>query len=76
MENKTCSCKNDAVKTVFACSGAADLGRISDLVACKLQNDKVRQVILLLKDNPNLTISQIAQKLSFHYVTIKKYIKQ
>ena len=36
METKSCSCKEDAAKTVFACSGAADLGKISDLVARKL----------------------------------------
>ncbi len=39
------------------------------------QNDKVKALILLLKDNLHLTISQIAQISSFHYVTIKKYIK-
>ena len=44
MENKNCSCKDDAVKTVFACSGAADLGEISDLVARKLHRDDVRQM--------------------------------
>jgi len=44
MENKTCSCKDDAVKTVFACSGAADLGEVSDLVARKLHHDGVRQM--------------------------------
>lgn len=44
MENKTCSCKDDAVKTVFACSGAADLGEISDLVARKLHSEGVRQM--------------------------------
>ena len=44
MENQTCSCKDDTVKTVFACSGAADLGEISDLVARKLHQDDVRQM--------------------------------
>jgi len=44
MENKSCSCGENGVKTVFACSGAADLGRISDLVARKLHSDKVRQM--------------------------------
>ena len=44
MENKNCSCKDDAVKTVFACSGAADLGEISDLVARKLHREGVRQM--------------------------------
>ena len=44
MENKTCSCKDKAKKTVFACSGAADLGEVSDLVARKLHRDGVRQM--------------------------------
>jgi uncharacterized metal-binding protein len=44
MENKNCSCKDDAVKTVFACSGAADLGEISDLAARKLHREDVRQM--------------------------------
>jgi uncharacterized metal-binding protein len=44
MENKTCSCKDNATKTVFACSGAADLGEVSDLVARKLHRDGIRQM--------------------------------
>ena len=44
MGNNTCSCNDDAVKTVFACSGAADLGEVSDLVARKLHRDGVRQM--------------------------------
>ena len=44
MENKTCSCNDGALKTVFACSGAADLGEISDLVARKLHRENVRQM--------------------------------
>lgn len=44
MENKNCSCKDDAVKTVFACSGAADLGEVSDRVARKLHREGVRQM--------------------------------
>ena len=44
MENNPCSCKDDAVKTVFTCSGAADLGEISDLVARKLHRYDVRQM--------------------------------
>ena len=44
MESKNCSCKDDAVKTVFACSGAADLGGIADLVARKLHREGVRQM--------------------------------
>jgi uncharacterized metal-binding protein len=44
MENQTCACKVDTVKTVFACSGAADLGEISDKIARKLQRDGARQM--------------------------------
>ena len=44
MENQTSSSKDEALKTVFACSGAADLGEISDLVARKLHRDGVRQM--------------------------------
>ena len=44
MENNICSCKDNAVKTVFACSGAADLGEVSDLVARKMHRDKQRQM--------------------------------
>ncbi len=44
MGNKSCSCKENAVKTAFACSGAADLGKISDLVARKIHSDGVRQM--------------------------------
>ena len=44
MENNGCSCKDNAVKTVFACSGAADLGEISDLVARKMHLDGIRQM--------------------------------
>ena len=44
MKNKNCSCNDAAVKTVFACSGAADLGEISDLVARKLHRGEVRQM--------------------------------
>jgi uncharacterized metal-binding protein len=44
MEKKTCSCNENAVKTVFSCSGAADLGEISDLVARKLHKDQIRQM--------------------------------
>ena len=44
MENKSCSCSNKTAKTVFSCSGAADLGEISDLVARRLQRDGIRQM--------------------------------
>jgi len=41
---KKCSCGDNTDKTVFACSGAADLGRISDLVARKIHNDQYRKM--------------------------------
>jgi len=44
MENKTCSKKVSATKTVFACSGAADVGEVSDLVARKLHRNGERQM--------------------------------
>ena len=44
MEKTTCSCNENAAKTVFSCSGAADLGEISDLVARKLHKDGNRQM--------------------------------
>ena len=44
MENKTCSCKTNVSKTVFACSGAADLGEVTDLVARKMHREGVRQM--------------------------------
>ena len=44
MVDKKCSCKGQATKTVFACSGAADLGEVSDLVARKMHGDGVRQM--------------------------------
>jgi len=44
MEKLTCLCNENTVKTVFSCSGAADLGEISDLVARKLHKDQIRQM--------------------------------
>ena len=44
METKKCLCNENAVKTVFSCSGAADLGEVSDLVARKLHKDQIRQM--------------------------------
>lgn len=44
MEDKSCSCSKEVKKTVFSCSGAADLGELSDLVARKIHNDNVRQM--------------------------------
>ena len=44
MEKKTCSCEEKTTKTVFACSGAADLGQISDLVARRMHLAGDRQM--------------------------------
>jgi len=44
MGNETSSYTKNEIKTVFACSGAADLGEISDLVARKLNRDGKRQM--------------------------------
>ena len=44
MEDKSCLCNNNSKRTVFSCSGAADVGEISDLVARKIHNDNVRQM--------------------------------
>jgi uncharacterized metal-binding protein len=44
MNKDLCSCKDNSFKTVFACSGAADLGQISDLVARKIHSDGARQM--------------------------------
>lgn len=44
MEKKTCSCEEKTAKTVFACSGAADLGQISDLVARRMHQNGNRQM--------------------------------
>lgn len=44
MEDKSCLCDNKTIRTVFSCSGAADLGELSDLVARKIHNDNVRQM--------------------------------
>jgi uncharacterized metal-binding protein len=41
-ENKGCSCTDSKSKTVFACSGAADLGLASDLLARELHKNQVR----------------------------------
>lgn len=44
METKSCLCHESAAKTVFACSGAADLGEVADLVARKLHRDDISQM--------------------------------
>lgn len=41
---KSNNCNESKVKTVFACSGAADLGHISDLVAREMNRNKVGQM--------------------------------
>lgn len=37
MENRSGGCDENSAKVVFACSGAADVGELTDLVARKLQ---------------------------------------
>ncbi len=45
MEKKSCSgCVNPKDNTVFACSGAADLGLASDLLARKLHANEIRSM--------------------------------
>lgn len=41
--SKTCLCSNGE-NVVIACSGACDLGQISDLVARKLRDNKIRKM--------------------------------
>lgn len=43
MKNKTCNCENDN-KIVIACSGAADVGYLSDQVARKLSKSNNRKM--------------------------------
>lgn len=43
-EKSSCSCTNSKSKTVFACSGAADLGLVSDLLARELHKNQVRSM--------------------------------
>ncbi len=45
MKSSNCSsCDESTAKTVFACSGAADLGHISDLVAREMSRNKFCQM--------------------------------
>ncbi|WP_321289350.1 putative zinc-binding protein [uncultured Sunxiuqinia sp.] len=44
MRKKTCSGNENIPKTVFAGSGAADLGQISDMVARKMHQNGDRQM--------------------------------
>lgn len=43
-KNKDCSCNSSENCTVFACSGAADLGLASDLVARKMHKNQIRNM--------------------------------
>lgn len=43
-KNIHCSCANPDDYTVFACSGAADLGQVSDLVARELHKNQNRRM--------------------------------
>ena len=43
-KNSNCSCSSTENCTVFACSGAADLGHASDLVARKLHQNQARNM--------------------------------
>ncbi|MEA5006995.1 MAG: putative zinc-binding protein [Rikenellaceae bacterium] len=46
MENKTCLCGSTEY-IVFSCSGACDLGQITDIVARRLRDNKVRKMSCL-----------------------------
>ncbi|MBP8084226.1 MAG: putative zinc-binding protein [Spirochaetes bacterium] len=37
----SCNCGNSNIKLIYACSGASDVGSLSDLSARKLRDDKV-----------------------------------
>ena len=43
-KGKDCSCNSSENCTVFACSGAADLGLASDLLARKMHKNQVRSM--------------------------------
>ncbi|MBP7496559.1 MAG: putative zinc-binding protein [Bacteroidales bacterium] len=43
-QNLSCSCNDKAEKIVMSCSGASDVGQISDLLARKLRDNKVRSM--------------------------------
>ena len=38
----SCSCSDNAEKVVLSCSGQSDLGELSDVVARKIRNNKLR----------------------------------
>lgn len=44
MESKSSGCDARSSNVVFACSGAADVGELTDLVARKMNKDKVAQM--------------------------------
>ena len=41
---KSCNCSSSEEKIVLACSGASDIGRLSDVVARKLRDEGVRSM--------------------------------
>ena len=56
MEKKPgCSCGSSQESTVFACSGAADLGQASDLLARKLHDKQIRQMKCLVFVSAGIT---------------------
>lgn len=63
MENKSCNCNADH-KIVIACSGAADVGLISDQVARKLakNNDRKMSCMALFASCSNEMIGDFKQK--------------
>jgi uncharacterized metal-binding protein len=44
METKSCSCSTSAEMLVMACSGASDIGCLSDSVARKLRDNGIRSM--------------------------------
>lgn len=41
---KSCSCSYNTEKLIFACSGACDLGQITDMVARKIRDKNIRKM--------------------------------
>jgi len=44
MGKKSCTCEDKSNKVVFACSGAADVGELTDLVARKIKKNNLAQM--------------------------------
>ena len=55
-ENKNCLCRSDS-EYVLSCSGACDVGHISDLVARKLSSEGVRKMNCLAVVGAGITNS-------------------